>query len=83
MEMLQGNDSFRNDGTGPNNSGSIQQEGNVDYLCKEVNSMLNSRWKRVTGRRDYTKQFNSVNSCNGGKDSTNVRNLLQSSLSRQ
>src|SRR5271170_3205044 len=52
------------------------------YARKQV-ACLTSGGKYVTGRRDHTQEFNPVNSCNGGKDSTNVRNSLQSSLSKQ
>jgi hypothetical protein len=31
--------------------------------------------KYVTGRQDHTQEFNPVNSCNSGKDSTNARKL--------
>jgi hypothetical protein len=52
------------------------------YARKQV-ACLTAGGKYVIGRRDHTQEFNPVNSCNGEKDSTNVRNSLQSSLSKQ
>lgn len=47
----------------------------MDYLCKEVNGILNSGREICTGRYDHTQEFNPVNSCNSGKDSTNAQKL--------
>jgi hypothetical protein len=41
---------------------------------------LTAGGKYVTGRHDYTQEFNPVNSCNGGKDSTNAQKAMQETV---
>src|SRR3984957_3095443 len=51
-----------------------QQEGNVDYARKQT-ACLTAATKYVTRRHDYTQEFDPVNSCTGGEDSTNAQKL--------